>query len=58
MMTFTDKGTTTKFQDKKQRKDSKKNEALEKKTESMIALCGSQKKNLWNIDSGCSKHMT
>ena len=24
----------------------------------MIDLCATQKKNLWHIDSGCSKHMT
>ena len=24
----------------------------------MIALCATEKHNLWNIDSGCSNHMT
>ena len=24
----------------------------------MIALCATEKQNIWNIDSGCSKHMT
>ena len=24
----------------------------------MIALCVKEKKNIWHIDSGCSKHMT
>ena len=25
---------------------------------SMIALCATKRQNLWNLDSGCSKHMT
>ena len=24
----------------------------------MIALCATKSQNLWNLDSGCSKHMT
>ena len=32
---------------------------MKKKEEgiSMIALCATEKQNLWHIDSGCSKHM-
>ena len=24
----------------------------------MISLCATKKQNLWNLDNGCSKHMT
>ena len=57
-MTPTEKCTATKFQDKKQRKDQKKKEVVEKKTESMIALCEMENQNIWHIDNGCSKHMS
>ena len=30
----------------------------EEKETSMIALCATKSKNLWHLDSGCSKHMT
>ena len=26
--------------------------------ECSIALCATEKQNLWHVDSGCSKHMT
>ena len=45
-MNPTEKAATKEFQDKKQRKDQK-----EKKY--MIALCATEKHNLWNIESGC-----
>ena len=53
-MTPTKKTVAKEFQDKKQRKDWKKRNEEEK---SMIALCVTEKQHLWNIDSGCSKHM-
>ena len=42
------------FKTKKQKKDWKKKEENER---SMISLCAREKQDLWNIDSGCSKHM-
>ena len=32
----------------------KKNDDLE----CSLALCATEKQNLWHVDSGCSKHMT
>ena len=55
-MTPIEKNTATKFQDKEQRKDQKKKEVVER-TESMIALCAIESKNIWKFDSGCSKNM-
>ena len=54
-MTPTKKATTKEFQDKKQRKDRKEKKGEEK---SMIALCATEEKNLWHVDSRCSKHIT
>ena len=39
----------------KQKKYWKEKEEMES---SMIALCATKRQNLWNLDSGCSKHMT
>ena len=30
----------------------------EENESSMIPLCATERKNLWHLDSGCSKHMT
>ena len=54
-MAPTEKVATKEFQNNIQRKDWKKKKEDEI---SMISLCVTEKKNLWNIDSGCSKHMT
>ena len=44
-----------KMQNTKQKKYWKEKEEMES---SMIALCATESQNLWNLDSGCSKHMT
>ena len=44
-----------KFQDKKQKKYWRERE---EKEILMISVCATEKQNLWNLDSGCSKHMT
>ena len=55
LMTPTKKTVANDFQGKKQKQDWKKRK---EKESSMIALCATEKQNLWNLDSGCSKHMT
>ena len=45
---------TSKSQDKEERKAWKKKDNME----CSLALSATNKKNLWHVDSGCSKHMT
>ena len=45
---------TTKSQGNEERKTWKKKEDME----SSISLCATEEKNLWHVDSRCSKHMT
>ena len=45
---------TTKYQGNQERKVWKKKDDLE----CSIALCATTTKNLWHVDSGCSKHIT
>ena len=54
LMTPTKKTIANDFQDKKEKKNWKKQK--EKET-SMISICATEKQNLWNLDSVCSKHM-
>ena len=44
---------TSKSQDKKEMKAWKKKDDVE----CSLALCATEKQNLWHIESGCSKHM-
>ena len=50
----TKKIVASKFQDKNQKKDWKKQDEKER---SMISLCATEKQNLLHVDSGRSKHM-
>ena len=45
---------TSKYEDKKERKDWKKTDDVK----CSLALCATEKQNLWHVDSGFSKHMT
>ena len=44
-----------KYQNTKQKKYWKEKKEMES---SMITLCATESKNLWHLDSGCSKYMT
>ena len=50
LMTPTTKIVANKFQDTKQKKYWRERE---EKVRSMIALCATEKQNLWHLDSGC-----
>ena len=54
-MTPTRNTVANKFQDTKQKKYWREEE---EKESSMISLCATENQNLWQLDSGCSKHMT
>ena len=45
---------TTKYQGNEERKVQKKKDDVE----CSIALCVTEKQNLWHVDTRCSKHMT
>ena len=55
LMTPTRNIVAIKSQDTKQKKYWREKE---EKESSMIALCETEKQNLWHLESGCSKHMT